>query len=232
MRRVPQAGQMPRRCAPKEVPLGDRRKPPFSLPCSHCNEGAESRARECRRPGTHRTGPEISNRRDEFFMMHIRGWLNARRTSSMYSRLVMVTLKPEELQARQWICHRDSAGLAPSQCIAASVLYLFHDPALGGTSIYMPKKSSQETSLLVHDSGTSSNEMFAQKYGIQPGYRSASNAYFEKIYTVPAKWNRMIFYDGRIFHRGEIPHPEKMNANPLSGRLTLNGFFTCSRKAV
>ena len=177
-------------------------------------------------------GPEISNRLDEFFRVHIRGWLNARRTLRMHSRLAMVTLKPEELQARQWICHRDSAGLAPSQCIAASVLYLFRDPTLGGTNFYMPKKSAQETSLLVHDSGTSSNAMFAQKYGIQPGYSGASNAYFEKIYTVPAKWNRMIFYDGSIFHSGEIPRPEKMNANPLSGRLTLNGFFTCSRKAV
>ena len=49
MRRVPHEGQMPRRCVRKEVPLRDRRRPPVSPTCSHCNEGAESRARGCRR---------------------------------------------------------------------------------------------------------------------------------------------------------------------------------------
>ena len=174
----------------------------------------------------------ISNRLDEFFMLHIRGPLNARRTLRMHSRLAMVTLKPEALQARQSICHRDSAGLQPSQCIAASVLYLFRDPSLGGTSFYAPKKSAHETSVLVHDSGTLGNDAFTQKYGIPPGYCTAPNDYFEKLYTAPAQWNRMIFYDGSIFHSGDIPHPEKMTADPLTGRITLNGFFTCSRKAV
>ncbi len=42
----------------------------------------------------------------------------------------------------------------------------------------------------------------------------------------------MIFYDGRIFHSGEIGSAQALNGDPMTGRLTLNGFFTCSRKAV
>jgi hypothetical protein len=174
----------------------------------------------------------FSRKLDEFFMAHIRGLLNARRTLRMHCRLAMVTLPVGQLQPRQWICHRDSAHLEPGQSIAASVLYLFHDTTLGGTSFFMPKKTAYETSLLVHDSGTISSEAFAQKYGITPGYCNSSNDYFEKLYTVRPKWNRMIFYDGSIFHSGDIPHPEKMSADPQTGRLTLNGFFTCTRKAV
>lgn len=175
----------------------------------------------------------FSNSLNEFFSLHIRSKLNARRTLHMHSRLAMVTLPPEQLQPRQSICHRDSAWIEPNQSIAASVLYLFKDLGLGGTSFFVPKKSSQITSLLVHDSGTMSAEMFQQKYGIKPSYFSESNDYFEKMYTAPPKWNRMIFYDGSIFHSGDILQTSGANlsADPLKGRLTLNGFFTCSRRA-
>lgn len=173
----------------------------------------------------------FSRKLDEFFMLHIRGLLNARRTQHMHCRLAMVTLPVAQLQPRQWICHRDSAGLAPNQSIAASVLYLFRDASLGGTSFFAPKKSAHDTSLLVHDSGTLTNDEFAKKYALRAGYLNESNDYFEKLYTVRPKWNRMIFYDGSIFHSGEIPHPEKLSADPVKGRLTLNGFFTCSRRA-
>ena len=174
---------------------------------------------------------EFSNRLGEFFTLHIRSLLNARRTLQMHSRLAMVTLPPEQLQPRQSIPHRDSAWIEPNQSIAASVLYLFKDQTLGGTSFFAPKKSPHETSLLVHDSGTMSAEAFRQQYGIKPSYFNESNDYFDKIYTAPPKWNRMIFYDGSIFHSGAIPDAEKLSANPRLGRLTLNGFFTCSRRA-
>jgi hypothetical protein len=175
---------------------------------------------------------EISARLDEFFMRHIRGRLHARRTRRMNCRLSMVTLAPEQLQARQWICHRDSQRVEPGQCIAASVLYLFKDSGLGGTSFYAPRKAQDETARLIHDSSTAGNDAFARKYAIAPGYFSGSNDYFERIGSVPAQWTRMIFYDGGIFHSGDILAPERLSADPLEGRLTLNGFFTCTRKAA
>jgi Family of unknown function (DUF6445) len=69
-------------------------------------------------------------------------------------------------------------------------------------------------------------------YGLQPSYMAGSNAYFERVAQVSAAWNRMIFYDGGQFHSGEINEPAGMSADPRVGRLTLNGFFVCSRNAA
>lgn len=73
---------------------------------------------------------------------------------------------------------------------------------------------------------------FAQKYRIAPGYQTASNAWFEKICTVPARFNRLIFYDGMLFHGADLVTPAGLTDDPANGRLTLNGFFTCSRHAA
>lgn len=73
---------------------------------------------------------DFSARLDDFFRQHVRSRLGARRTLRMYSRLAMATLPSTALQPRQWICHRDRMAFAPNQCIAASVLYLFHDETL------------------------------------------------------------------------------------------------------
>jgi hypothetical protein len=51
------------------------------------------------------------------------------------------------------------------------------------------------------------------------------------VLAVPAKWNRLIFYDGDVFHTSDIREAGKLSDDPDSGRLTLNGFFTCSRRA-
>ena len=59
-----------------------------------------------------------------------------------------------------------------------------------------------------------------------------SNMYFKVIGRVPAKRNRIIFYDGNIFHSSDISQPEKLNASDNVGRLTINGFFTCTRRAT
>ena len=176
--------------------------------------------------------PDITAQLNEFFMLHIRSLLGGRRTLKMNCRMAMVTVPPHALEARQRLCHRDSAWIAPDHSIAASVLYLFEDPALGGTSFYAPKQTPQETDLLVHDSSTLDNAAFSARYDVAQAYMTGSNAYFERIGRAPAQWNRMIFYDGRIFHSGEVGSPQALSGDPLTGRLTLNGFFTCSRKAV
>jgi hypothetical protein len=184
-------------------------------------------------PGVEMPMPaDISRQLAEFFDLHLRRHFNAKRTLQMNSRMAMVTLAPEQLQARQWICHRDSAWVDPQHCIAASVLYLFDDPALGGTDFYAPKKPINEIELMVHDASTLSNEKFEAKHPFPRNYYQGPDDYFSLLAKVPAKFNRMIFYDGRIFHCGDIREPQRMTADPAVGRLTLNGFFTCSRKAV
>jgi hypothetical protein len=183
-------------------------------------------------------GPELrmddaaSARLDEFFSAHIRALLGARRTERMYSRLAMVTLPPTQLQPRQWICHRDRFGLPPELCVAASVLYLFADPALGGTSFFRPLRPLREIELMVHHSGSMAPDEFARSFAIRPGYPGESNHWFEKVATIEPRFNRMIFYDGGLFHCGAIGDPARLSDDPHHGRLTLNGFFTCRRRAA
>ncbi|MEO8673606.1 MAG: DUF6445 family protein [Tahibacter sp.] len=180
-------------------------------------------------------GPELrmpdalSSQLDDFFRLHIRQRLGARRTLRMYSRLAMVSAAAATLQPRQWICHRDRFEVPADQCVAASVLYLFRDASLGGTSFFRPRRAAAEIDRLVHDSGQMDGAQFVERYGIQPGYMTASNAWFEKVASVEARWNRLIFYDGSLFHCADITQTDKLDTDPRRGRLTLNGFFTCSR---
>lgn len=184
-------------------------------------------------PGLELRMPDaISARLDEFFARHIRARLGIRRTLRMYSRLALATLSREHLSPRQWICHRDRLDTEPGRGIAASVLYLFHDTSMGGTAFFVPQRSEQETAMLIHESGTLASTDFAAKYGLHPGYQTTSNAWFERTAAIPAKWNRLIFYDGgSVFHCSDIAAPNKLSADPRAGRLTLNGFFICRRAA-
>jgi hypothetical protein len=184
-------------------------------------------------PGVELALPDgISERLSEFFAVHIRKRLGARRIQRAHSRLSIVTLPPENLQPRQWICHRDRMGLGLEHRIGASVLYLFKDHALGGTNLFMPKRAALDIDLLVHESGPRDRDAFARKYGISRGYLTESNDWFEKVAGIAPEWNRMIFHDGTLFHCSDIPAPEKLSTDPTCGRLTLNGFFHCTRRAA
>lgn len=124
----------------------------------------------------------------------------------------------------QRLCHRDAQAFAPGEGVAASVAYLFDDERLGGTSFYVPKKSLAETAQLLRDA----------RHGlVQPvaSYMNASNAWFEQVCTVPAKFNRAIFYDGSVFHAAQIDAPEMLSDDPARGRLTMNGFFRYRKSA-
>lgn len=183
-------------------------------------------------PGIELRMPDVfSGRLDDFFRTHLRARLGARRTLYMYSRLSLVTLPPSALRPWQCICHYDRLVTAPEQVALASVLYLFRDPALGGTSFYMPRRSRQETAALLADSTRLPMAEFSRRHGVPQAYLDGSNDWFERVLQVPARWNRMIFYDGGLFHSGDIGAPERLSDDPIRGRLSLNGFFTCSRSA-
>jgi hypothetical protein len=64
---------------------------------------------------------------------------------------------------------------------------------------------------------------------MEPRYLGESNQWFTHVGRVPAKWNRSIFFDGYTLHSGDIPQPHRLSADPLTGRLTFNGFFTSRR---
>lgn len=175
---------------------------------------------------------EFSARMQDFFDRHIRNALGGRRTARMNSRLAMVTTPPTALEPRQRICHRDSAWVDPAHAIAASVLYLFKDESLGGTNFYRPHLPEEQIKQLVHDSSVMERASFDARHpSVAQDYMDGSNDYFERIGQVPASWNRMIFYDGRLFHSGAVGSAQALTGDPATGRLTLNGFFTCSRPA-
>ena len=183
-------------------------------------------------PGVVVGGPqELSNRFADHFAQHARTRLQARRTLAHDVRLSMVTTPPGELDPRQWQCHRDRVSMDPATLYIASVLYLFRDPALGGTSFYVPRQSPSATDRIQYDSQTLGAQAFTARYGLTAGYMDGSNAFFECVARVPAAWNRMILYDAGFFHSGDIGRPDLLTPDPATGRLTLNCFFTCRRQA-
>ncbi|HLQ12935.1 MAG TPA: DUF6445 family protein [Steroidobacteraceae bacterium] len=173
---------------------------------------------------------DLTQRVADHFALHARSRLQARRTQTATVRLSLVTKPPDQLDPIQWQCHRDRLAKEPEKVVyAAMVLYLYRNPALGGTTFYRPRQSAEQTSRMFIDSEALSRAEFSARYGLQAGYMVDSNAYFERIGRVPAVWNRMIYYDGGLFHSGDINEPSLLSADPRAGRLTLNGFFVCTR---
>lgn len=174
---------------------------------------------------------ELQARLADFFTQHVRAHLEVRRALGLSLRLSLIDTPPAQLLPVQWLCHRDRIA-DPNDALVyvASVLYLFDDPALGGTSFYRPLQSAAATEQIVADSQSLAAHEFSARYALQPAYMAGSNAYFERTAQVPAAWNRLIFYDGSQFHSADVD-PARLRTEPLAGRLTLNGFITCSRRA-
>lgn len=168
-----------------------------------------------------------------YFAEHVRGRFGARRTLALSNRLSLVTVAPADLLPRQRLCHRDNPGVPAGQCMVASVIYLFEDAALGGTSFFRPRHGPERTEVLAHDARVLDKTGFAQRYReLGSGYMVDSNDWFERMATLPARWNRAIFYDGGLYHSGAIREPLRMSADPARGRLTMNGFMHCRRNAA
>src|SRR5258706_11875022 len=111
----------------------------------------------------------------------------------------------------------------------ASVLYLFQDPGMGGTSFYVPTRGRAETDALFQAATQAPADSARAKYQIEARYMDDNNPYFRRIGAVPAQWNRLIFYDGGMLHSWDIPAASRLSSDPSSGRLPLNGFFTSRR---
>ena len=175
---------------------------------------------------------ELMSELAALFDERIRQSLGGRRTVSAYSRLGLVTLSPSALRPAQWLCHRDPLALdARDALMAAALLYLFRDPSLGGTRFYKPRVDADVLAVLIADMGRLTPEEFAERHQVQPGYMAEGNRYFDCVVEVPPVWNRLVFYDGGLFHSGHLPQPQRLSADPRVGRLTLNAFFACRRPA-
>ena len=68
-------------------------------------------------------------------------------------------------------------------------------------------------------------EQFAT-FRAPPRYMTDSNEIAEKLYTVPPRFNRFVFYSGDMPHSAAITAPDLPSDDPRKGRLTLNLFFS------
>ena len=176
---------------------------------------------------------EFDARLRDLFWEQARGPLGLRRCRAAYIRLSLATTPVVQLRPLQWLCHRDRINEGdPHAMFAASVLYLFRDPALGGTRFFVPRRPARELAELFREAEALPAADFSATYGIAPGYPSEDSAYFDCVATVPAAWNRMIIYDGGGYHCAAIDRPDLLRDDPATGRLTVNGFFPCRRQAA
>lgn len=176
-------------------------------------------------------GREFALSLEQYFVLQMRRYFAARRQLGVACRMSMTTLQAHELNSLQRLCHRDADTFPAGVGIAASVVYLFQNADLGGTSFYRPKLSVDATRALLSTAQNMTPEACTTLLKTNPAYLHASNDYFELIQTVHAKWNRAIFYDGTIFHAAHITQPELLNSEPSTARLALNGFFKFKKVA-
>ena len=139
-----------------------------------------------------------------------------------------VTLAPEKLSYLQRLCHIDRRA-SPTRRIYAGLIYLFRNPDLGGTSFYRWKRPDviAEAERLFQDDPTAAwtyldeaSEIFREP----PRYMTGSNDIAELLTVVPARFNRLVFYDGETPHSGHITNPDLLSDDLSKGRLTLNFF--------
>jgi len=152
----------------------------------------------------------------------LRGGLN------LWTYMSMVTLQPDELSNLQRICHSDP-NPSPDRTVYAALVYLFENESLGGTSFYRWKDLELlDKATAIEHKDPNKGLVFLQEnvptFREPACYMTESNEIAERICTIPARFNRMIFYSGKLPHSGDITAPELLSSDVRKGRLTLNCF--------
>ena len=143
-------------------------------------------------------------------------------------RLSMVTKRGSELEPWQCIPHFDEANLA-------GVVYLNpSDQCRGGTAFYrhrasgleeMPSRVDVKLALLMMRHGIRTPQELFQWVMSPPegptGYITESTADWELVDLVEMKYNRLVMYNGRLFHSGYLNEGD-FDQTMAGRRLTLN----------
>jgi hypothetical protein len=146
----------------------------------------------------------------------------------LWTYLSMATLQPEELTHRQRSCHTDPCSDPGRSCYAALV-YLFENEDLGGTGFYRynDEELMQEAKAIERRDPDQASAFLAEHfptYRKPPRYTTESNEIAELICSIPARFNRFVFYPGAVPHSALITAPELLSKNFNAGRVTLNVF--------
>jgi Family of unknown function (DUF6445) len=134
----------------------------------------------------------------------------------------LVTTPASELEVLQRIPHFDS----PERSGLASIHYLFKRD-LGGTAFYRHRQtgfeyvdvSRQESYFKTLRSESNGPDSPAQEY------INGDTPLFEQIAKQDGLFNRMLVYRRNSLHSGCIARDFIPDANPLTGRLSINSFF-------
>ena len=143
--------------------------------------------------------------------------------------LSITTLQPDELSTQQRMCHTDDA-LSPGREPYAALLYLYENEELGGTGFFNYLKKHEllkEVDAIVGEDPDKALEFLLENFPTfrKPAtYMTETNEIAELLCTIPARFNRMIFYSGLVPHSGAITAPELLSNDVRKGRLTLNVF--------
>lgn len=141
--------------------------------------------------------------------------------NKIFSAFSMVVTPPDRLRPEQVIPHFDSN----SKDDLASIYFLC-DPALGGTSLYRHSPTGYEyiDKLRLESYMQSLRDSFHSGQ-IDRAYINGSNKVFERIAAYPANFNSFIMYRCTSLHSGNIAPDFSFDANPRTGRLTVNTFI-------
>ncbi len=174
---------------------------------------------------------------DGDMMTDIYGFIRSRMTKhfpflrgkmSLWTFLSMATVKPGELSYLQRMCHTDPTS-APNRTCYAALIYLFENESLGGTGFYRWKDPElvRRAKAIERRSPGESLPFLQEHFPTyrQPAcYMTESNEIAELLRTIPARFNRLVFYSGIIPHSASITAPELLSNEFRDGRLTLNIF--------
>lgn len=149
------------------------------------------------------------------------------------ARFSLITRRPHELPLKKRFCHMDPlfAGGGADTIGIAGVLYLFEDPHLGGTSFFRPQPGASFADM---ESLMRAGRMveLAARYPFvlePPRYMLDSNPLFERMTAIPARFNRIVFYDSSLYHSPDVTDPERVTPDLDRGRLTVNFFINAHR---
>lgn len=150
---------------------------------------------------------------------------------AMEARYSMVTLREQQLAPQQTGPHCDDAELAgvvylnlPWQCRGGTAFYRHRESGLDR----WPERVDLSLALRMARRGLRTAEEL-RRWLTEPaedarGFIAGSTPDWEQIGLVAMRWNRLVLYDGRLFHSGQVCDGDFGEA-PAGRRLTLNLFF-------
>ncbi|USU09711.1 DUF6445 family protein [Sphingomonadaceae bacterium OTU29MARTA1] len=134
----------------------------------------------------------------------------------------LVTIPPEALSPDQCVPHVDTVD----RLQFATVHFLSPDDA-DGTGFFRHSATGYET--IDADRLPSYRAALDREMIDHPpsGYRTGSDAQFERIGAVEARYDRLVLYRAALLHSGLVSHLPVTAADPRRGRLTGNLFLQC-----